>query len=209
MASVTHVAHPLIQHKLTLMRDARTGSGEFRRLLAEIGALLAFEVTRDLPLTTQRIDTPLTAMDAPVLAGKKLCLISILRAGNGLLDGFLHVIPSARVGHVGMYRDPATLAAVEYYCRLPVDIGERLAIVLDPMLATGHSAIAALDRIKQRGARQLRFVSLVAAPEGIASLQQAHPDVPIYTAAIDSHLNDHGYIVPGLGDAGDRLFGTK
>ena len=191
------------------MRDARTGSGEFRRLLAEIGALLAFEVTRDLPLTTQRIDTPLTAMDAPVLAGKKLCLISILRAGNGLLDGFLHVIPSARVGHVGMYRDPATLAAVEYYCRLPVDIGERLAIVLDPMLATGHSAIAALDRIKQRSARQLRFVSLVAAPEGIASLQQAHPDVPIYTAAIDSHLNDHGYIVPGLGDAGDRLFGTN
>ena len=209
MTYLVQIAHPLVQHKLSLMRDARTGSGAFRRLLAEIGALLAFEVTRDLPLTTQRIETPLTAMDAPVLAGKKLCLISILRAGNGLLDGFLHVIPSARVGHVGLYRDPATLAAVEYYCRLPVDIGERLGIVLDPMLATGHSAIAALDRIKQRGARQLRFVSLVAAPEGIASLQQAHPDVPIYTAAIDSHLNDHGYIVPGLGDAGDRLFGTK
>jgi len=206
---LVQIAHPLVQHKLSLMRDARTGSGAFRRLLAEIGALLAFEVTRDLPLTTQRIETPLTAMDAPVLAGKKLCLISILRAGNGLLDGFLHVIPSARVGHVGLYRDPATLAAVEYYCRLPMDIGERLGIVLDPMLATGHSAIAALDRIKQRGARQLRFVSLLAAPEGIASLQQAHPDVPIYTAAIDSHLNDHGYIVPGLGDAGDRLFGTE
>jgi len=209
MAAVTVVDHPLIQHKLSLMRSTQTGCGEFRRLLSEIGALLAFEVTRDLPLTTRRIDTPLTAMDAPVLAGKKLCLISILRAGNGLLDGFLHVIPGARVGHVGLYRDPVSLAAIEYYCRLPPAIGDRLAIVLDPMLATGHSAIAALDRIKQRGARQLRFVSLLAAPEGIAKLQQAHPDVPIYTTAIDSHLNDHGYIVPGLGDAGDRLFGTK
>ena len=209
MAAVTVVDHPLIQHKLSLMRSVKTGNADFRRLLAEIGALLAFEVTRDLPLATQRIDTPLTAMDAPVLAGKKLCLVSILRAGNGLLEGFLHVIPGARVGHVGLYRDPVSLAAVEYYCRLPTAVGERLVIVLDPMLATGHSAIAALDRIKQRGARQLRFVCLLAAPEGIANLQQAHPDVPIYTTAIDRHLNDHGYIVPGLGDAGDRLFGTQ
>lgn len=209
MSSLTIVDHPLIQHKLTLMRCRETGSAEFRRLLREIAMLMAYEVTRDLPLTTRRIATPLADMDAPTLAGRKLCLISILRAGNGLLEGMLEVIPSARVGHVGLYRDPKTLEAVEYYCKLPSALGERLAIVVDPMLATGNSAAAALERIRQRGARSIRFVCLVAAPEGIRNLQQAHPDVPIYAAAVDSHLNDHGYIMPGLGDAGDRLFGTK
>ena len=209
MSSFVVADHPLIQHKLTLMRCRETGSAEFRRLLREIAALLAYEVTRDLPLTTRAIDTPLIGMDAPTVAGRKLCLISILRAGNGLLDGMLDMIPSARVGHVGLFRDPATLEAVEYYCKLPPAIGERLAIVVDPMLATGHSAVAAITRIKQRGARAIRFVCLVAAPEGIRALQEAHPDVPIYAAAVDSHLDEHGYIVPGLGDAGDRLFGTK
>jgi uracil phosphoribosyltransferase len=209
VSSLIVVDHPLIQHKLTLMRCRETGSAEFRRLLREIAALLAYEVTRDLPLTTRKIDTPLTGMDAPTVAGRKLCLISILRAGNGLLDGMLDMIPSARVGHVGLFRDPATLEAVEYYCKLPPAISERLAIVVDPMLATGHSAVAAITRIKQRGARAIRFVCLVAAPEGIDTLQETHPDVPIYAAAVDSHLNEHGYIVPGLGDAGDRLFGTK
>jgi uracil phosphoribosyltransferase len=209
MSSVNVIDHPLVQHKLTLMRRKETSTGEFRRLLAEIGTLLAYEVTRDLPLETKRIDTPLATIDAPTLSSKKLCLISILRAGNGLLDGMLDIIPSARVGHVGLYRDPHTLEAIEYYCKLPQDIGERLAVVLDPMLATGHSAVAALDRIKDRGAGAIKFVCLVAAPEGVKTLQEAHPDVPIYTASIDSHLNDHGYIVPGLGDAGDRLFGTK
>lgn len=209
MSSVNVIAHPLIQHKLGLMRRKEVSTGEFRRLLREISTLLAYEVTRDLPLESRRIETPLATMDAPTLSSKKLCLISILRAGNGLLDGMLDIIPSARVGHVGLYRDPQTLEAVEYYCKLPQDIGERLAIVLDPMLATGHSAVTALERIKQRGAGAIKFVCLVAAPEGIKTLQAAHPEVPIYTAAVDSHLNDHGYIVPGLGDAGDRLFGTK
>jgi uracil phosphoribosyltransferase len=203
------VAHPLIQHKLSLMRRKQTRTSEFRCLLREIAALLVYEVTRDLALVTQRIETPLAPLDAPMLAGKKLCLVSILRAGNGLLEGMLDMIPSARVGHVGLYRDPATLDAVEYYCKLPPAIDERLAIVVDPMLATGHSAIAALARIKQRGARSIRFVCLVAVPEGIRAVQEAHPDVRIYAATIDSHLNEHGYIVPGLGDAGDRLFGTK
>jgi uracil phosphoribosyltransferase len=209
MSSVNVINHPLVQHKLTLMRRTETSTGEFRRLLAEIATLLAYEVTRDLPLETIEIETPLATIKAPRLSSKKLCLISILRAGNGLLDGMLDIIPSARVGHVGLYRDPHTLEAIEYYCKLPQDIGERLAIVLDPMLATGHSAVAALDRIKDRGAQAIKFVCLVAAPEGIKVLQEAHPDVPIYTASVDSHLNDHGYIVPGLGDAGDRLFGTK
>lgn len=209
MSSLHVIDHPLVQHKLTLMRRTETSTGEFRRLLAEIGTLLAYEVTRDLPLETRRIETPLMTIDAPVLSSKKLCLISILRAGNGLLDGMLDIIPSARVGHVGLYRDPQTLEAIEYYCKLPQDIGSRLAVVLDPMLATGHSAVAALDRIKDRGASAIKFVCLVAAPEGIATLREAHPDVPIYTAAVDSHLNEHGYIIPGLGDAGDRLFGTK
>ncbi len=209
MSNVVVIDHPLIQHKLTLMRRKQASTAEFRQLLSEIGTLMAYEVTRDLPLETMRIETPLATIDAPTLSSKKLCLISILRAGNGLLDGMLDIIPSARVGHVGLYRDPHTLEAVEYYCKLPLDIGERLAVVLDPMLATGHSAVAALDRIKERGAKAIKFVCLVAAPEGIRTLQEAHPEVPIYTAAIDDHLNDHGYIVPGLGDAGDRLFGTK
>ena len=209
MSNVVVINHPLVQHKLTLMRRKEASTAEFRQLLREIATLLAYEVTRDLPLETTQIETPLATIDAPTLSSKKLCLISILRAGNGLLDGMLDLIPSARVGHVGLYRDPHTLEAVEYYCKLPLDIGERLAVVLDPMLATGHSAVAALDRIKDRGAHAIKFVCLVAAPEGIKTLQEAHPDVPIYTAAIDSHLNDHGYIVPGLGDAGDRLFGTK
>ena len=209
MSNVVVIDHPLVQHKLTLMRRKQASTAEFRQLLSEIGTLMAYEVTRDLPLETMQIETPLATIDAPTLSSKKLCLISILRAGNGLLEGMLDLIPSARVGHVGLYRDPHTLEAVEYYCKLPLDIGDRLAIVLDPMLATGHSAVAALDRIKDRGAHAIKFVCLVAAPEGIKTLREAHPDVPIYTAAIDSHLNDHGYIVPGLGDAGDRLFGTK
>ncbi|MBS0515977.1 MAG: uracil phosphoribosyltransferase [Proteobacteria bacterium] len=209
MSNVVVIDHPLVQHKLTLMRRKQASTAEFRQLLREIATLLAYEVTRDLPLETTRIETPLATIDAPKLSSKKLCLISILRAGNGLLDGMLDLIPSARVGHVGLYRDPHTLEAIEYYCKLPLDIGERLAVVLDPMLATGHSAVAALDRIKDRGAHAIKFVCLVAAPEGVRTLQEAHPDVPIYAAAIDSHLNDHGYIVPGLGDAGDRLFGTK
>jgi uracil phosphoribosyltransferase len=209
MSSINVIDHPLVQHKLTLMRRKEASTAEFRRLLSEIGTLLAYEVTRDLPLESRRIETPMATIDAPALSSKKLCLISILRAGNGLLDGMLDIIPSARVGHVGLYRDPHTLEAVEYYCKLPQDIGERLAVVLDPMLATGHSAVAALDRIKERGAVAIKFVCLVAAPEGVKTLQDAHPDVPIYTASIDSHLDEHGYIVPGLGDAGDRLFGTK
>jgi len=209
MASVHVIDHPLVQHKLTLMRRQETSTAGFRRLLREISTLLAYEVTRDLPLEQVTIQTPLAQIQSPKLSSKKLCLISILRAGNGLLDGMLDLIPSARVGHVGLYRDPATLQAVEYYCKLPTDIDERLAIVLDPMLATGHSAVAALDRIKHRGAKAIKFVCLVAAPEGVATLQQAHPDVPIYAAAVDERLNDHGYIVPGLGDAGDRLFGTR
>ena len=209
MSGANVIDHPLVQHKLTLMRRKETSTANFRRLLREISMLLAYEVTRDLALETVPIETPLAAINAPKLSSKKLCLISILRAGNGLLDGMLDLIPSARVGHVGLYRDPATLQAVEYYCKLPTDIGERLAIVLDPMLATGHSAVAALDRIKARGAKDIKFVCLVAAPEGVKTLRAGHPEVPIYTASVDSHLNDHGYIVPGLGDAGDRLFGTK
>jgi uracil phosphoribosyltransferase len=208
-STVTVVSHPLVQHKLTLMRRKETPSSEFRQLLREIALLLAYEVTRDLPLTTQPIETPLAEMDAPMLAGKKLCICSILRAGNGILDGILDLIPSARVGHIGLYRDPETLEAVEYYFKVPADIADRPVIVVDPMLATGHSATAAVSRLKDRGAVNLRFVCLLAAPEGIAALSEAHPDVPIFTAAIDSHLNDHGYIVPGLGDAGDRIYGTK
>ncbi|MEE8188357.1 MAG: uracil phosphoribosyltransferase [Kiloniellales bacterium] len=207
--NVTVVDHPLVQHKLALMRRKETSTGEFRRLLREIAVLLAYEVTRDLPLTTEEIETPLTKMDAPRLEGKKLALISILRAGNGLLEGMLDLVPSARVGHVGLYRDPETLVAVEYYFKVPQDLSDRLVITVDPMLATGNSATAALSRIKEEGARDIKFVCLLAAPEGIKALREAHPDVPIYTAAIDDHLNDHGYIVPGLGDAGDRLYGTK
>jgi len=207
--AVTVVDHPLVQHKLTQLRRKETPSDAFRRYLREIAMLLAYEALRDLPLEKVEIETPLTRMKAPVLAGKRVCFVSILRAGNGLLDGMLEVLPSARVGHLGLYRDPTTLAAVEYYCKLPEDVAEREAIVLDPMLATGHSAVAAIDRVKELGAKTLRYVCLLAAPEGVRELEGTHPDVPIYTAAIDSHLNDHGYIVPGLGDAGDRLFGTK
>ena len=207
--NLTLVDHPLIQHKLTLMRDEKTPSAVFRQLLREISTLLVYEVLRDLPLTTKKIRTPLEEYDAPVIAGKKLVFVSILRAGNGLLDGMLDLVPSARVGHIGLYRDPKTLKAVEYYMKVPEDIGERQVIAVDPMLATANSVTAALTRLKEVGATNIKFVCLLSAPEGIEALSKAHPDVPIYTAAIDSHLNDHGYIVPGLGDAGDRMFGTK
>ncbi len=206
---VTHVTHPLVQHKLTLMRQTNTSTAVFRQLLREISQLLAYEVTRGLPMTTKRIDTPLEPMDAPVIDGKKLALVSILRAGNGLLDGVLELIPSARVGFVGLYRDEATLKPVQYYFKVPTELEDRLVIAVDPMLATGNSSVAAIDLLKEAGATNIRFLCLLAAPEGIARMKEAHPDVPIVTAAIDSHLNEHGYIVPGLGDAGDRMFGTK
>ena len=202
------VGHPLIQHKLTIMRRKDTTTDNFRRLLREIAQLLAYEVTRDLPLELVPIETPLAAIDAPQISGKKLCLVSILRAGNGMLDGMLDLLPAARVGHIGLYRDPATLQAVQYYFKMPSDMQERDVIVLDPMLATGNSAVAALDRIKALKPRSVKFVCLLTCPEGIATVHKAHPDVPIYTAAIDRELNDHGYILPGLGDAGDRIFGT-
>ncbi len=206
---LTHVTHPLVQHKLTLMRQKDTSTAVFRQLLREISQLLAYEVTRELPMTTKRIDTPLEPMDAPVLDGKKLALVSILRAGNGLLDGILELIPSARVGFVGLYRDEETLQPVQYYFKVPTELEDRLVIAVDPMLATGNSSVAAIDLLKEAGATNIRFLCLLAAPEGVARMKEAHPDVPIVTAAIDSHLNDHGYIVPGLGDAGDRMFGTK
>ncbi len=206
---LTVVSHPLVQHKLTLMRDKDTSTKSFRQLLREISLLLAYEITREMAMTTARIETPLTEMDAPVIEGKKLALISILRAGNGLLDGILELIPAARVGFIGLYRDPATLQPVQYYSKLPERLDERLTIVLDPMLATGNSSAAAVELVKAAGAKDIRFLCLLAAPEGIARMKDAHPDVPIVTAAVDSHLNDHGYIVPGLGDAGDRMFGTK
>ena len=206
---VTHVTHPLVQHKLTLMRQKETSTALFRQLLREISQLLAYEVTRGLPMTTRRIDTPLEPMDAPVIDGKKLALVSILRAGNGLLDGILELIPNARVGFIGLYRDPETLQPVQYYFKVPDALHDRLTIVVDPMLATGNSSVAAIDLLKKAGANNIRFLCLLAAPEGVARMQAAHPDVPIVTAALDSHLNDHGYIVPGLGDAGDRMFGTK
>lgn len=206
---LTIVTHPLVQHKLTIMRDKATSTAGFRQLLREISQLLAYEVTRELAMTTRRIETPICAMDAPALAGKKLALISILRAGNGLLDGILDLIPSARVGFIGLYRDPATLMPVQYYCKVPDELADRLVIAVDPMLATGNSSVAAIDLLKQSGAVNIRFLCLLAAPEGIKRMKEAHPDVPIVTAAVDERLNDHGYIVPGLGDAGDRMFGTK
>ena len=209
MQGVTVVDHPLVQHKLTLMRDKATPTVQFRQLLREIALLLTYEVTRDLPLTARKIETPLAEMDAPILQGKKPVFASILRAGNGLLEGMLDLVPSARVAHIGIYRNPKTLEPVEYYFKAPEDLADRLVIVVDPMLATANSASAAIEKLKQRGARDIRFVCLLAAPEGIERLQKAHPDVPIYTAAVDQYLNDHGYIVPGLGDAGDRLYGTK
>jgi len=209
VSNLVVIDHPLVAHKLSLMRDKTTPSAQFRSLLREISLLLGYEVLRDLPTELRDIETPVGPARAPFLMGKKLVFVPILRAGSGLLDGLLDLVPSARVGHVGLYRDPATLAAVEYYCKLPDDIGERLAIVVDPMLATGNSAAAAVSRLKERGARNIRLVCLLAAPEGIAALASAHPEVRVFTAAIDARLNDHGYIVPGLGDAGDRMYGTK
>ena len=206
---VTVVSHPLVQHKLTLMRQKDLSTNSFRRLLHEIAMLMAYEVLRDMPMTLIDIETPLETMKSPVIEGRKTVFVVVMRAGAGFLDGMLEVVPGARVGHVGLYRDPKTLVAVEYYFKMPGEMHERDAIVLDPMLATGNSAVAAVDRLKETKPRSIRFVSLVAAPEGIAQMQQHHPDVPIFTAAIDRQLNEHGYIVPGLGDAGDRIYGTK
>lgn len=208
-AKVTVVEHPLVQHKLTLMRRSETSTNSFRRLLSELSALLAYEVLRDVPMHDVTIQTPMETMRSQLIDGKKLCLVSILRAGSGILDGFLTVVPGARVGHIGLYRDPKTLEAVEYYFKMPPDMHERDVILVDPMLATGHSAVAAVQRVKETNPRSIKFVCLLTVPEGIRTFQNAHPDVPIYTAAIDRELNDHGYILPGLGDAGDRIFGTK
>lgn len=209
MEQVTIVRHPLVQHKLTLIRDESTSTAGFRRLLREISMLLAYEVTRDLPLEMVSIRTPLQEIKSPVIEGKKIVLVSILRAGNGLLDGMLELIPSARVGHIGLYRDPATLTPVEYYFKMPPAMNERQVIVVDPMLATGNSAAAAVSRIKMLKPLAIKFVCLLASPEGIDLFSGEHPDVPIYTAAVDEKLNEHGYILPGLGDAGDRIYGTK
>jgi uracil phosphoribosyltransferase len=209
MENLTIVDHPLVQHKLSLMRRKQTPTCLFRQLLREISTLLAYEVTRDLPLALEEIETPVAAMRAPVLSGKKLCFVSILRAGNGILDGMLDLVPSARVGHIGLYRDPQTLAAVEYYYKVPEDVADRLVIAIDPMLATGNSAIAAVQRLKDGGGQSIKFVCLLAAPEGIAAFNAAHPDVAIFAAQCDERLNEHGYIVPGIGDAGDRLYGTR
>jgi uracil phosphoribosyltransferase len=207
--TLTIVDHPLVAHKLSLMRDVATSSSKFRRLLHEISLLLGYEVLRDLPTELREIETPMGKTKTPFLVGKKLVFVPILRAGLGLLDGLLELVPAARVGHIGLYRDPATLGAVEYYLKMPEDISERLSVICDPMLATGNSAIAAVSRMKEQGAIDIKLVCLLAAPEGVRALAEAHPDVPVFTAALDSHLNEHGYIVPGLGDAGDRMFGTK
>jgi len=209
MENVTVVDHPLVQHKLTIMRNKDTSTASFRRLLREISHLLCYEITRDLELEDIAIETPIQPMKSPALKGKKLVFASILRAGNGLLEGMLDLVPSARVSHIGLYRDPETLEAIEYYFKAPSDVEDRLVLVVDPMLATANSAVTAVDRIKRRGANNLRFLCLLAAPEGIKNFQAAHPDVPIYTAAIDEKLNEKGYIVPGLGDAGDRMYGTR
>jgi uracil phosphoribosyltransferase len=209
MQGVTVVDHPLVQHKLSIMRDKGTSTASFRRLLREISLLLCYEVTRDLEMTTRTIETPMTTMQAPVLEGKKLVFASVLRAGNGLLDGMLDLVPAARVAHVGLYRDHDTLEAVEYFFKAPSDLENRLVIVVDPMLATANSAVAAIELLKARGATNLRFVCLLATPEGIERFTSAHPDVPIVTASIDERLNEQGYIIPGLGDAGDRMYGTK
>lgn len=209
LASVTVLDHPLVQHKLTRLRQVGTSTAGFRRLTRELSLLMAYEATRDLKLEPVEIETPLEPMTGMLLSGKKLCFVSVLRAGNGILDGMLDLVPAARVGHIGLYRDPATLEPVEYYIKLPEDLAERLCIVVDPMLATGHSAVAAVSKLKQHGARQITFVCMLCVPEGLATFQAAHPDVRIVTAAVDRGLDDHGYIRPGLGDAGDRLFGTK
>ena len=209
MANVHVLDHPLIQHKLSLIRDKNTGSKDFRDLVEEVAMLMAYEVTRDFPLQEVEIETPVAMATTKMIAGRKVGLVPILRAGLGMVDGMLRLIPAAKVGHVGLYRDPETLQPVEYYCKLPTDVEERDLIVIDPMLATGGSAAAAISFLKERGARNIKLMCLIAAPEGIKAVEQAHPDVDIFVAAVDKHLNDHGYIVPGLGDAGDRLFGTK
>ncbi|MEZ4337810.1 MAG: uracil phosphoribosyltransferase [Sandaracinaceae bacterium] len=209
MPEVHVISHPLVQHKLTIMRKKQTSVAKFRTLLEEISMLMGYELTRDMPLSKERIETPLMPMDAPVLEGKKVVVISILRAGDGILNGIMKLLPSARIGHIGLYRDPKTLEPVEYYFKVPADMSDRDAIVVDPMLATGNSAAASVERIKATSPRSVKFCCLLAAPEGIAAFHATHPDVPIYTAAIDERLNDHGYILPGLGDAGDRMFGTK
>lgn len=209
MANVFVMDHPLIQHKLTILRNEKTSSKEFRTLISEISTLMCYEATRDLPLKEVETKTPLTVAKTKVLAGKKLAFVPILRAGLGMVDGVLSLVPSARVGHIGLYRDPETLMPVEYYCKLPADIEHREVIVLDPMLATGGSAIDAISQIKLRNPMNIKFMCIIAAPEGLEALQKAHPDVDVYIGSLDSHLNDHGYIVPGLGDAGDRIFGTK
>ncbi len=209
MAKAVIMDHPLIQHKLSILRDERTGSKEFRALVSEIATLICYEATRDLPLKEIETKTPVATAKTKVIAGKKLAFVPILRAGLGMVDGALALVPSARVGHIGLYRDPKTLKPVEYYCKLPADIHEREVIVLDPMLATGGSAIDAISQIKLRGPKTIKFMGIIAAPEGLEALKAAHPDVDIYVAALDDHLNEHGYIVPGLGDAGDRIFGTK
>ncbi len=210
MTGNVHVIdHPLVQHKLTLMRRKDASTNTFRRLLNELSTLMAYEVTRDMPMQSIEIETPLETMTSKVIDGKKLVFVSILRAGNGILEGMLNVIPGARVGHVGLYRDPKTLVAIEYYFKMPKDMQERDVIIVDPMLATGNSAIAAVERLKELNPKSIKFVCLLTCPEGVAALQKAHPDVPIFTAAIDRQLNDHGYILPGLGDAGDRIFGTQ
>lgn len=206
--TLTIIDHPLVKHKLTVLRDRTTTTGQFRQVLREVSLLLAYEVTKDLDLGETEIETPLEKGRFPSLEGKKLCFVSILRAGNGLLEGMLDLVPSARVGHIGIYRDHQTLEAVEYYFKVPAELGERQVIVVDPMLATGHSASAALSRLKQAGARRIKFMCLLAAPEGVACLAEEHPDVPVFTAALDRELNEKGYILPGLGDAGDRIYGT-
>jgi uracil phosphoribosyltransferase len=209
MSQVHLVDHPLVQHKLTLMRKKEASTNSFRRLLGELASLMAYEVTRDMPVQDVEIETPMEKMTGKVIDGKKLVFVSILRAGTGILDGMLNVVPGARVGHIGLYRDPKTLVAVEYYFKMPEHMGERDVVVVDPMLATGNSAIAAVERLKELRPKSIKFVCLLTCPEGIEAMQRAHPDVPIYTAAIDRQLNEHGYILPGLGDAGDRIFGTK
>ncbi|MES2529969.1 MAG: uracil phosphoribosyltransferase [Pseudomonadota bacterium] len=209
MSNVHVIDHPLVQHKLTLMRRKDASTNSFRRLLNELSSLMAYEVTRDMPMQEIEVETPLETMTSKVIDGKKLVLVSILRAGNGILEGMLSVVPGARVGHIGLYRDPKTLTAVEYYFKMPSEMQDRDIVVVDPMLATGNSAIAAVERLKELGPKSIKFVCLLACPEGVKALQTAHPDVPIYTAAIDRELNSHGYILPGLGDAGDRIFGTK
>ncbi|HWR22903.1 MAG TPA: uracil phosphoribosyltransferase [Feifaniaceae bacterium] len=209
MGKLVVIDHPLVQHKISLLRDKHTGTKEFRELVQELAMLMAYEVTRDLELCDTVVETPVALAHTKVLAGKKLGIVPILRAGLGMVDGMMSLIPAARVGHIGLYRDPATLAPVDYYCKLPPDVGERDIIIVDPMLATGGSAVEAVRIVKKAGCKSVRLVHLIAAPEGIAAVQKAYDDVDIYVAAVDSHLNDHGYIVPGLGDAGDRLFGTK